>query len=54
MRRFLAKITLVDFMVLIAILMILSAMVLPHFAESRHKTRTAQPAHQTAPVRPAR
>ncbi len=54
MLRFLCKVSIVDFMVMIAILMIISAIVLPHFAESRNQPRGPKPAAASAPARPAR
>lgn len=54
MRRFLDKVSIVDFMVMIAILMIVSAIVLPHFAQAKKAPRAAQAQHVTVAARKAR
>lgn len=53
MRRYLDKISIVDFMVMIAILMIMSAIILPHFAQAGKAPHAMQAHHMTAPVHKA-
>ena len=51
--RALSKITVVDLMVAIAILMILSAIILPHFAQSYTKLNARQPTNARSSIRTA-
>jgi len=54
MRRSDAGFSVVDLLVILAIMMILSAMILPHFAESRTKAAEAKSLHPTTDTRPIR
>jgi Tfp pilus assembly protein FimT len=54
MRRSESGFSVVDLLVILAILMILSAMILPHFAESRTKAPVAKSSHPVTDTRPAR
>ncbi len=46
--------SIVDFLVGVAVLMILAALFVPHFVKPTQASKAAEPAHRTAPVQPGR
>jgi len=48
------KFSIVDFLVGVAVLMILAALFVPHFVPASQRGKAAQPAHQTATASPGR
>jgi Tfp pilus assembly protein PilE len=54
MKNFLSKITVVDFVVVMAILLILAAIVVPSFVPPEPSTAASHRAHQVAPARTPR
>jgi Tfp pilus assembly protein FimT len=55
-REFMEKskctLSIVDFLVGVAVLMILASLFLPHFVQSSQKGKAAEPVHRAATVRP--
>jgi len=54
MRKKKYSLCIVDFLVGVAVLMILAALVVPHFVPPSNGAKAAEPAHMTAPAQPGR